>query len=496
MAPSLPSQFVILLRRTTCAAALLVGAVAIASPASAQQPPTAAPAQHTVVLLAEMTGDAAIDAHLRVATDALVQRLRARGYDLAPPAAVGAAMQRGVAEPNALRTAVGAELAVRTNVRYRDRDRAVVHITVFSGLGERATDVTATPNEIDSAVPAAVDSLLPAPGTTQAPVAPGPPPPAPNVPISAPGPAQPGVDRVVLKDGSVIEGRVVQQVPGSYVTIQGADFRTRTIPWDRVVEVFAQPPRSAPPATSPGPGGPAPDSPIATPAGQKAWDKRGGSLLTFDAQVLLSGMIQRVQTMVSKEFTTGENMVFTGSSDAGGGGGGAALHIGYMYLSAPDITKSTTWYGLRMGTGLEFAYVAYGHRTDAIIKAGLRAADGTMLIQGSAEGGATKWGSSRLIMIPFALGGQVGLGKFWGDNRWNGVTLGFDYRPTYYHSKPSDFASATDGFNPLGMQLTLNIGSLELGSKPDSSFRMSAMLLPPVGDRPTFLNLGFGIGWF
>lgn len=440
-----------------------------------------------------MTGEAEVDAHLRVATDALVQRIRARGYELAPPAAVGAAMQRGVTDPNGLRSAVGAELAVRTKVTYRDRFHAVIHVTVVSALGERGQDVTATPAEIDTAVPAAVDTLLPAPGTA---VAPGAPPVA-AVPVPA---TQPGADRVVLKDGSVVEGRVIYQAPGSYVIVQGPDGRQRTIPWDRVHEVYAHAP------AQPMPGGPTPagtglsqlGAPPSGPrlGGQATWDKRGGSIFAFDLQAQVSGILQTIQTTVDKTFTSGQQMTFTGESSAGGGGGGAGLHFGYLYLAAPDVEKSTTWSGFRMGTGFDFAMIAYGHRTDAHIQAGLRDSGGNELIRGYADGGDTKWGSTRVIMIPMSIGGQFGFGKFWGESRWNGVMVGIDYRPTYFHSKPSDFKSATDGFNPAGFQLTLDIGSLEAANKSEANFRMSVFLLPPVGNRPTFLTLGFGAAWY
>jgi hypothetical protein len=447
-----------------------------------------------VVLLADMTGDPAFDAHLRAATDGIVPRLRARGYELAAPQAVGAAMQRGVTDPAALRTALGAELAVRTNVRYRDRDRAVVQVSVLSAAAPRSQDLTGTGAELAASIPAAVEALLPAPGTTAAPAA-MPPAAGPSTPAA---PQAAALDKVVLKDGTIIEGRVMHQAPGSFVVVQAADGRQRTIHWDRVSEVLAAAPAaSAPTWSAPAPAAaPAAPAPLPAPANQQQWDKRGGHRFTIDAAVQVVGLLQRVDTTVNKTFTSGEKMTFSGSSNAGGGGGGVGVHLGYLYLAAPDIAKSTTWTGFRLGTGFDLAYVAFGHRTDATIQSGLRDASGNILIPGSAEGGETRWGSSLVVMVPLTIGGQFGFGKFWGDTRWNGTTLGLDYRPTYFYSKPSELKSATDGFNPLGMQLTLDIGSLEVEARSEANFRFSAVVLPPVGGRPTLVTLGFGAAWY
>jgi len=423
-----------------------------------------------------MTGDAAVDAQLRLATDGMLQRIRARGYELHSPAAVGAAMPANP-HPANLRAALGAELLVRAAVRYRDQGRAVVNVTVLSALGQRTQDLTVSTPEISTAIPAAADALIPPPGTA----------------VAQPGPAAPvaqpalTADRVILRDGTTVDGKILQGVPGQFIVIATSDGRQRTISWDRIAEV-----QSAGSAAQTAHG--VLPEPVLS---QGTWDRRGGSIFTFDVQAMLVGMLESVTTTVDKTFTSGETMRWTGTGSAGGGGGGLGFHLGYLFLGAPDASKGGNWAGFRAMTGFEFAYVAYGHRTDADIQAGLRGANGEAVIPGTATGGETKWTSSAVKMVPLSLGGQFGFGKFWGDTqgRWSGTMLGIDWRPTYYHSKPGDL-DATSGINPAGMQLTLDVGSLEPKSKPEANFRMSLVWLPPVGDHPTLLSLGFGAAWY
>ncbi|MBX3234356.1 MAG: hypothetical protein KIT84_40520 [Labilithrix sp.] len=86
--------------------------------------------------------------------------------------------------------------------------------------------------------------------TTDHPAAPAPPPPAaaPAMQVAAaPAPAPPPpsappdpTDMIVLRDKTRITGRVTDQSPGEWVTIE-ENGRTRTFPWHRVDEVFVAP---------------------------------------------------------------------------------------------------------------------------------------------------------------------------------------------------------------------------------------------------------------
>ena len=60
-------------------------------------------------------------------------------------------------------------------------------------------------------------------------------------------------DEVDLADGTVLHGRVTQQVPGSFVVIQTADGRVETLPWSEVKRVSASVAPALAPAPAPAP---------------------------------------------------------------------------------------------------------------------------------------------------------------------------------------------------------------------------------------------------
>lgn len=67
------------------------------------------------------------------------------------------------------------------------------------------------------------------------------------VAATAPPTTPPNTDVIILKDGSRVEGHVLERRAGEYVSIQASDGRTRTINWDviREVQMAAPPPASA-----------------------------------------------------------------------------------------------------------------------------------------------------------------------------------------------------------------------------------------------------------
>ena len=65
------------------------------------------------------------------------------------------------------------------------------------------------------------------------------------VTVPPPPPAPQLNDVVVLKDGTRLEGTILKQEPGQYVTIQVTSGEERTLTWERVQEVIARPHSSA-----------------------------------------------------------------------------------------------------------------------------------------------------------------------------------------------------------------------------------------------------------
>lgn len=430
-----------------------------------------------------MTGDPVLDSHLRAAIDNIVLRLHRRGFEIAPPATVSAALATGAGgDLNSLRVKTNAEIVVRVSLKSRERDRVVVEVEVRSGRGERTQTMDLTPVEVDTEIPFAVEALLPADvgmtlGTTAA-------------------------NHVVLSDGTIVPGRVVYQMPGGFVVVETADGKQRTIAWNQLgrwVPGGGLGTGSAPGSWSyaqPG-AGRARDA-DSVPAASGSWNRRAGSLVTFDVQAHIVGVLDHTQVRIDKGFTSGQMLAFHATDKAGGGGGGLGLHLGYLWLHAPTVGQGSTWAGFRMGSGIDFAYLAYAYRQDAKIRAGLVDNNQTPVgPAGYAEGGTSTWTSATNILIPFQLGGQFGLGSFWGTERWSGVMVGVDYRPTYYHVKPAGL-DASSGLNPLGFQLTVDIGSLQNTERaaPEANMRFSVCVLPPVNNRPMFLVLGIGAAWY
>ena len=66
-----------------------------------------------------------------------------------------------------------------------------------------------------------------------------------SAPKPAPTPVPSAVEGVTLKDGTVLQGRILKQVPGTFVTIELADGTQRTLAWDRVSEVVVVRPGKA-----------------------------------------------------------------------------------------------------------------------------------------------------------------------------------------------------------------------------------------------------------
>jgi hypothetical protein len=436
-------------------------------------------AKRNAVVLAEMTGDANADAQIRAAVDDVAVRLRRNGYELAPPAKVGEMLggaQGSEAERfTALRTALSA-IIVKIAIKGREPARVSLLVSVIADAGERQQPVDSPPGEIAQRVPPVVEAMLPRLGAAE----------------GAPGAA--GLDRVTLKDGSVIEGRIVQQEAGKYVVVQSVDGRRWTLNWDQVQSVV-----------SGGPGAGGFDDKAARVAGAagrelpaEAWKRRGGSLVSFGVEVLLGGILHREPIPFSRTFQNGERMIFTANSPAGGGGGGIGLRLGYLELAMPSPAEGSTPYGLRLGSGLDVVGMVYVHRNPELIVDGLRDAAGSSLIDAGSQGGGTTTTSCVALGVPFVLGGVVGVGGFETDKRWAGVVLGLDWRPTYLYAKPAD-GDAVGGFNPAGFQLTADLTSIEASEKDrplEGHFRMAVALLPPVGDKPLFLTLGFGSAWY
>jgi hypothetical protein len=144
-----------------------------------------------------------------------------------------------------IRATLGAAVTVRVSQGVDDS----IRVGVSTGA-EKTKTIPANPDEMASTVSVAIGELLEGCGFdrkgTAAPAAAddGLDVEPPIAPAETRGSASTATanDQVILKDGTTIRGRMVEQAPGTFVTIEAADGTQRTIPWDRVREVVVAPP--------------------------------------------------------------------------------------------------------------------------------------------------------------------------------------------------------------------------------------------------------------
>jgi len=196
------------------------------------------------------------------------------------------------------------------------------------------------------------------------------------------------------------------------------------------------------------------------------WMKRGGALLSYSANAQLTGFYQPA----------------SGGAKCcvGGVGGGSGARVGLLLASMPDPERGTsTWMAFRAGAGFDVTYFALSP-------------PGT----NDFKDNATSFG------VPAHIGAQIGLGSFRGASDWRGVVLGLDWQPsyTYVSVKSSGGTSSGSGnFNYLGVDVTIDVASLaaamdRLAAEPH--FRVTLLLLPPIGDMPLMGTLGIGAVWY
>jgi hypothetical protein len=445
--------------------------------AAVSSTPTATASRPQSFVLVAMTGEEAVDQHLRATADELHRRLGARGFADVDPAKVSQGIAADPSALGTLRSRLGAACMVRVDIASRTADHMTLAITVQTDAGEKTAAVYAAYGEILAKVIEAVEPMLP---------------PA----VAAPPPAVPvALDRVVLNNGTSIDCTVLGVEPGNAVLVRTRDGQQRTLAWGEVAQIL---PRHAAGGSTAGwswtkgGGEDRRPEPPAQPSGD--WDKRGGSLLTFDVQAQLAGMLVKLEHPYRIQYPDGQKMQLTGMSPSGGGGGGLAVHVGFLQLFLPNPEEHNALWGLSLGTGLEVAAIAFGYRTDSLNIVGQYGSTHPQPDQ--QEGGETRWTTAYSLHLPLIVGGQVGLGHFESGRSWHGMVLGLEWRPTYTYAKPGDL-EAISSFNYLGVGLHLDVGSIDATHDgPEGNFRVSAVFLPTIDDHASYASLGFGAVWY
>lgn len=294
-------------------------------------------------------------------------------------------------------------------------------------------------------------------------------------------------DEVKLRDGRSVRGRIVQKEPGRWVVIATEDGLRRTIAWDRIEEMIV-----APPARRAGTADPA----------RGAWSVRTGGGMTYELRVGVTGILLPAQRFgLTGECATGSGFAPASiygqfASDSGrAAGGGVGGRLGYMYLSRPDPEATSSWWAMRFGAGLDLQVL------HSQIPVGIKPVDGELCTRVARTTHEVETRSTTLVLahVPLTFGAQLGLGGFEDGVVWRGIVLGVAWAPSYIQTWPW-VGDASSYFNPLGVELTLDLTTLHATGKKRSvepQFRVSLFLAPSLDvTQPTVGMLGFGPTWY
>lgn len=307
-----------------------------------------------------------------------------------------------------------------------------------------------------------------------------------TVPPAAPSPPPPDLDEVTLRDGRRLRGRIVVREPGRWVVIETEDGRRRTLPWDRVEEIDV-----AARATGASVWG----------AAEGAWQRRAGGAMSFELRAIVVGaVLPRESFGLTGNCATGSGHApasiygQTASDRARGAGVGAGGRASYMYMSTLDPRSNSTWWGLRLGLGLDMQ-VLY---TDA--PTGIAPKDGELCSAVSKTAHTVEHEGRPLLMatIPLHLGAHFAFGSF-EDWSWRGFVLGAAWAPSSIHvGLLTD--SGSSHFNYLGFELTLDVTTLHAQiprGRPSAHTRLTAFIsIPQDPAHPLVGTLGIGAAWY
>jgi hypothetical protein len=312
-----------------------------------------------------------------------------------------------------------------------------------------------------------------------------------------------GNDTVYLRDGTELTGRVLREEPDRYVVIATA-LGQQTIAWQEVRRVILA-------GTAGAAGGPRAELGAGFGLGmtgtleesetkRQAWKKRGGTLASYEVRANVTGILLPNQPVPATPYycTTSSGYPTTGSAgpgqgNAGGGGGGIGARTGVSVLNAPTPGKSRTFSAFRISGGVDFWSLHFAFPTGYDVQQGgtCRTGEVPMKYDGT---------SMMQLNVPLNLGVHVGLGGFDSRSSWGGLVLGLAYSPSYSYSKASEATEGQGNFNWAGVELTVDITTLEaLLDKQAASahFRLAAFLLPPLKEGwPWLFTAGCGAVWY
>jgi hypothetical protein len=220
--------------------------------------------------------------------------------------------------------------------------------------------------------------------------------------------------------------------------------------------------------------------------------------VTYDVRQQVTGVL-----LPSRDFAvTGSCATGTGLAPAsvyapGGSGRGSGLGVGiggrvaYQDATSAPQGRSASWWGFRVGAGLDIALLY------AKVPTGIPDMTGKLCARVKSDGAEVQYAGSSvlLLQIPVFVGAMLGLGTGAEKEIWRGIVLGAAWAPTLTYLKPW---VATDSLDAsfLGMELTLDFATVRRDSGHEAGKRAALFLLLPARQNgPAVLTLSFGAVW-
>jgi hypothetical protein len=182
----------------------------------------------------------------------------------------------------------------------------------------------------------------------------------------------------------------------------------------------------------------------------------------------------------------------------GGSGRGTAMgiglggRIGLTHVLTPPEERTPTWWGLRVGAGLDLGLL-YGN-----VDTGIPDATGSLCARLKNDGVAVGYQGSTVFVgqLSVLFGAQMGLGSESDDGAWKGVVLGAAWAPAVTWFKPWVAEGDVAG-SLLGTELTVDFATIAKGEQRESGKRLSLFVMLPTQDHgPVVVTGSFGVVWY
>lgn len=292
-------------------------------------------------------------------------------------------------------------------------------------------------------------------------------------------------DAVVLRDGTRLEGRVIEHVPGGHVVIETGG-RRRTLSWDEVREVDV----AAPPTEEN-------DDEELPPGDFTSWNRHR---LGYELRGQIVGVVSAPRRHeASGSCATGSGLVpvsiygQSASARVLGSGVGVGVRAAYIYHETPSPSARFPVWAFRAGGGIDLDYL-YVH-----MPTGIPDVSGELCstVQKRTPSVTRESASMLLVQVPLQLGAQLGLGSFRSGPSWRGIVIGAAWAPSLTHLEPSAGDRSTE-VRFFGTEMTADLVTLKSVPGPaPPNWRFSLFLSPPSRrNEALILKLGVGAAWY